>query len=470
MAPAGAESERKVALVVGGGIGGLAAALALHRAGLGVKVFEQAPELTEVGAGINLLPGGSAVLHDLGMAERLQSTDPDGGAGVLTSQLVYCSPRGARILSEKRGIEAGNSTPQYSIHRGWLHKALLREVQARIGEENVHSGHRFVNFEQGPEGVRADFQTAATEEELKSRSYSGSANYTGDILIGADGLRSKVRAQLLPGERANFTGWRIYRGVLEVDAHMVDGRTMLLAGDSTCSCVMYPICERRRQAGKTLLNWAVNCNDSILAPELRGEPGKESWNRKVSKSEFRHIVKDWVLPPGSFEDPTQSLVRFVDETDDDKVTCYALFDRDPVQQWTFGRVTLLGDAAHPLLPFGSQGAGQAMLDVAALSTAFAECGHDIEAALKAYEKARAEPAAKVVLSNRNMGPTRLLRMLEEAAGDLDLAGQEEWIAAHAKEIEEFSNNYQSMSGLFSHSGATAAPTAESAPEDTAPAA
>lgn len=455
MAPADdcdGSNREQVALVVGGGIGGLAAALALHKAGVAVRVFEQASELSEIGAGINLLPGGVEVLHDLGMEEALQSTGPDGGAGVQTSELVYCAPKGTVILSEKRGLAAGEKVPQYSIHRGWLHRALLCAVEKRIGEGNVFVGHRFAELKQDADAVVATFDV----REKGSKTITHQASFKGDILIGADGIRSAVRAQLLPGEEARYTGWRIYRGVVEVDSQIYDGKSMLLYGTGSAASVLYPICERRRQQGKTLLNWGINCHESILAPELQGRPGEESWTRRVPKSEVRHIVDGWVFPQSCF--PGWDFGRVIDETPEEVVTCYALFDRDPVEQWTFGRVTLLGDSAHPLLPFGSQGAGQAMLDVAALSRVLEDYGRDLPAALAAYNDARTRPSAKVVLTNRAMGPTKLLKMFEDAVGDKDASEQVAWVASHQQEIVSFSKNYQSITGLFS--GKAPAPALE----------
>jgi len=431
-------SEAPVALVAGGGIGGLAAALALHKAGIAVKVFEKASVLAEVGAGINLLPGGAQVLHDLGLEELLQSTEPDGGAGIQTTELVYGAPSGTVVLREARGKAAGFAAPQYSIHRAWLHRALLNACEERIGKENIHCGHALSSFEQDAAGVTAHFDVAKG---------SGQASFKGAILIGADGIRSQVRAQLFPGERASFTGWRIYRGVLEIDSQIYDGRTMLLLGTGQVTSVLYPVCERRRRDGKTLLNWGINCADAVLAPELRGEPGEESWSRRVPKTEFKHLIDDWVFPKGCFPDAGTTYSQIVAATPADQITCYALFDRDPISTWTVGRVTLLGDAAHPLLPFGSQGAGQAMLDVAALYNALSSCGGDLPAALKAYEGARVEQAAKVVLSNRNMGPTKLLHMFDDAVGTRDLAAQERWVAENNEMLVKFSQGYLGMTGL-----------------------
>jgi len=333
---------------------------------------------------------------------------------------------------------------------------LLREVEKRIGSKNLHCGHRFARLEQTSDSVTAHFDIPKSESEPHAGLFTGTASYKGDIMIGADGLKSRVRAHLFPGEKAQFTGWRIYRGVTEIDTQFYDGKSMLLYGSGTAAAVLYPICERRRQSGKTLLNWGLNCHDSALHPSLRGEPGEESWTRRVSKDEFAHIVDGWVFPEKCFPDPSMDFTRIMKETPAESVSCYALFDRDPESTWTVGRVTLLGDAAHPLLPFGSQGAGQALLDVAALYTAMSRNKSDLQAGLKEYEQARTNPAGQVVLTNRKMGPTRLLKMFEDAVGEKDASEQAKWVAENQQRIVDFSKNYQNLCGLLSKSPTAAA--------------
>jgi len=264
-------------------------------------------------------------------------------------------------------------------------------------------------------------------------------------MLGCDGLRSNVRAQLYPQETARFTGWRIYRGVVELDALLGNGSTMLTSGSGNCAWVFYPISSTRSKEGKILLNWGANCNDAALPEHIRGAPGAEEWNRKADPSEFSHIVKDWKFQEGVWSDPNITYSSIIEATDPKNITCYALFDRDPVKKWTFGRVSLLGDAAHPLLPFGSQGGGQAMLDVQAIYDAFSG-GTDAKTALLAYEAARVDIAEKVVMNNRQMGPTKLLKMLDDAVGDKSVAEQEAWVASQAEELKKFSVGYQAMTG------------------------
>jgi len=422
----------QTAIVCGGGIGGLAAALALHKAGLTVQVYERAPELIEIGAGINMLPAGASVLDMLGMSDRLQS---DSGAdAVLTSELRYLGTKGTEILKEPRGRFAGFNSPQYSISRATMHKQLLYAVQERIGMDSCHLDHCFERFTQTDDQVTAYF-TRSDGTEVCAKA---------DVMIGADGLRSAVRNQIYPGEEARFTGWRIYRGVVELDASLLNGSTMLTTGSGKMAWVFYPISATHAKNGKIKLNWGANCNDEVLPESIRGRPGPEEWNRAANKEEFAPLVKDWSFGEGIWSDPSISYSSIIEATPAENISCYCLFDRDPVAKWTFGRVTLLGDAAHPLLPFGSQGGGQAMLDVQALFDAFSTT--DGPAALLAYEQSRVKIAEKVVLKNREMGPTKLLRMLDDECGNKSKAEQDAWVASHAEELRQFSAGYQAMTG------------------------
>jgi 5-methylphenazine-1-carboxylate 1-monooxygenase len=223
--------------VIGGGIGGFSAALCLHQQGIEVEVFEQADGIRELGVGINLLPHAVKELSELGLLERLDAT------GVRTKELIYCSRFGQRIWTEPRGLDAGYAWPQFSIHRGHLQGLLHQAAEERIGGESLHVSHRLVGFDQGADGVVAHF--------------AGSSDRTGDVLIGADGIHSAVRAQFYPGEGPpRWNGHMLWRGAVE-DKPFLSGRSMIIAGDLKEKVVLYPISRTTADRGRSLTNWAV---------------------------------------------------------------------------------------------------------------------------------------------------------------------------------------------------------------------
>jgi 5-methylphenazine-1-carboxylate 1-monooxygenase len=377
------------ALVIGGGIGGFAAALSLHERGIEVEVFEQAPEVRELGVGINLLPHAVKELADLGLLDALDAT------GVRTKELIYCNRFGQRIWTEPRGLEAGYAWPQFSIHRGRLQGLLHRATLERIGAGHVHLGHRLVGFEQDGPGVTARFAAEAGAPLPPRR---------GDVLVGADGIHSAVRAELYPEEGPpTWNGHMLWRGAVKGEPFLT-GASMLIAGDLKEKVVLYPISREAADPGRSLTNWAVwaKLGDGSAPP-----PRREDWSRPGRLDEvlphFRHWRFAWFDVPGLMR---RTPVFYE----------YPMCDRDPLGRWSFGRVTLLGDAAHPMYPVGSNGAAQAILDGRALARALTP-GGAVEDALRAYEAERLPAANQVVLSNRRMGPERVIDIVAERAPD-----------------------------------------------------
>jgi 2-polyprenyl-6-methoxyphenol hydroxylase-like FAD-dependent oxidoreductase len=370
------------ALVIGGGIGGLSAALCLFQEGIEVEVFEQADGIRELGVGINLLPHAVQELADLGLLERLDLT------GVRTKELIYCNRFGQRIWTEPRGVDAGYAWPQFSIHRGQLQGLLHRAAVERLGEASIHVGHRLVGFDQGADGVVAHF--------------AGGLDRQGDVLIGADGIHSAVRAQLHPGEGdPAWNGHMLWRGAVE-DEPFLSGRSMIIAGDRKEKVVLYPISRTAADRGRSLTNWAVwvQLGDGSTPP-----PRREDWSRAGRLEDvlphFAHWRFDWFDVP--------ALMRRTPVTYE-----YPMCDREPLERWSFERVTLLGDAAHPMYPVGSNGAAQAILDARCLARRLAG-SDDVAAALRGYEAERLPAANQVVLSNRRMGPERVIDIVAERA-------------------------------------------------------
>ena len=186
-------------IIAGAGIGGLSAALCLHKAGFDVQVYESAKEIKALGVGINLLPHAVRVLTNLGLADDLNKT------AVTTSELVYYNKFGQKIWGEPRGLFAGYKWPQYSVHRGTLQMIFLEAAKKELGEEKIHMGHSLANCINTNEGVQASFIDKQTTEQIL---------IDADVLVGADGIHSSLRKQFYPGEGSpNFSGIILHRGV-----------------------------------------------------------------------------------------------------------------------------------------------------------------------------------------------------------------------------------------------------------------
>jgi 2-polyprenyl-6-methoxyphenol hydroxylase-like FAD-dependent oxidoreductase len=399
---------RRVVIVIGGGIGGLATALCLHACGIPARVFERVNAIKPLGVGINLLPHAVAILHELGLGDALAA------AAIQTSRLQYYNKLGQQIWSEPRGVAAGYPVPQYSIHRGTLHLLLYQTVLERLGANSVQLGASFVSADQRAETVLARFQQAPEA--------------SGALLIGADGIHSTVRASFYPNEGPpRFAGRLLWRASVE-GTPFLDGRTMIMAGHQDQKFVCYPICAEHARGGRALINWVAELN-------VEGDAPPQDWNRQVDRSRFAEQFAnwrfDWLDVPALIE-AANPIYEF------------PLADRDPLPQWTRGRVTLLGDAAHPMYPIGSNGASQAILDAHALAHALAQHG-EVAQALQAYEAARRPATTAIVLANRGNGPEQVMQLAEERAPhgfqDIDAViprHELEAIAARYKQTAGFS--------------------------------
>ncbi|MFF7634634.1 flavin-dependent oxidoreductase [Kitasatospora sp. NPDC008050] len=384
-------------LIAGAGIGGLTAALSLHAVGIEAAVVESSREIRPLGVGINLLPHAVRELTELGLGEELAAL------GVESAEMVYCDASGRRLFAEPRGTAQGYHWPQYSVHRGELQLMLLAAVRERLGADAVRTGVRLLGFEQddaqrgnrggGQHGNRGGDQhgnrggdrhgnQGALQVRLLDRASGQQEQARASALIGADGLHSAVRAQLHPqGGPLLWSGIRMWRGVTLAEPFLT-GRSAVIVRDGDVEIIAYPI-------GRGRINWVCQVRT--------GEPGPmaddAAWSRPGALAEVLPYYRDWALDwldvPGLLAGAEEILE-------------YPMIDREPLPSWGHGRVTLLGDAAHPMYPVGANGASQAIVDARVLAYELAGAADDLPTGLTRYESARREATAAVVRANRAM--------------------------------------------------------------------
>jgi 2-polyprenyl-6-methoxyphenol hydroxylase-like FAD-dependent oxidoreductase len=372
-------------IVIGGGIGGLTTALMLHARGIDCEIFEQSDAVRELGVGINTLPHAIKELAELGLLDRLDA------AAIRTYELIYTNRFGQEVWREPRGTDAGYEYPQFSVHRGRLQGVIYHAVRSRLGESRIHTGYRLGAFTQDDGGVTAYFF---------DRNGSHRATARGDVLVGADGIHSAVREALFPNEGpARWNGSMLWRGAIDWPQFLT-GRTMVIAGGMAAKLVVYPIAECSRP-GHRLTNWAVMVK--IADPGV--PPRKEDWSRPGRFEELMPHVQRFCIPCVDAKALIEATPEFWE---------YPLCDRDPLPRWSHGRVTLLGDAAHPMYPVGSNGASQAILDARCLADRLRGAEHPLHA-LWLYEQERLPMTAQVVQMNRKGGPEGVIDAVEERA-------------------------------------------------------
>jgi 2-polyprenyl-6-methoxyphenol hydroxylase-like FAD-dependent oxidoreductase len=390
-------------LIIGGGIGGLTLALSLHQAGIGCRVFEAAPAIKALGVGVNLLPHGMRELTELGLQDRLARI------AVETRELRFYNRYGQFIFSEPRGRYAGYEWPQLSIHRADLHEVLLDEVRRQLGADAVVLGKKCISVS---EDGSAGFEDGSTAK--------------GSCVIGCDGIHSAVRRQLFPGEGPPaYHGINMWRGTTRMKPFLT-GASMAVAGWlDVGKLVIYPI--RKPEDGMQLVNWVAE----IQSPRNV----MQDWNLGGRIEDFYPTFEQW-----SFDWlDCAAMIRGADQ-----VLEYPMVDRDPLPFWTRGRVTLLGDAAHPMYPRGSNGAGQAILDARTLTGCLKKNG-ETEIALREYEQLRLKAANDLVLMNRANPPDAILREVWRRSGDKPFARIEDVISG--AELTALSENYKRVAGF-----------------------
>lgn len=399
--------------IVGAGIGGLTLALSLHAASISCRVYESAPEIRPLGVGINLLPHAVRVLEQLGLLDALA------GVGVTTKESAFYNAHGQFVYSEPAGRYAGYHWPQFSIHRGDLQAVLLQAVRERLGEDAVVADYRCVRFEQDDDGVTVSFTNAAGKQHAPVRAA---------LAVGCDGIHSAIRKQLYPDDGApRYSGVNMWRGTV-VMKPFLSGATMVRAGWlSVGKMVIYPIRDNVDGKGNQLVNWVA---------EIEAEqPAARDWTGRGKLEDFFPAFENWHFD-------WLDVAAMIQNTD--TILEYPMVDQDPLPRWSFGRVTLLGDAAHPMVPRGSNGAGQAILDAPCLVEQLRTLGLNADA-LTAYDNIRVKATGDVVLMNRKAPPDAILKTVHELTNGERFEKIEDVISADA--LAAISNSYKNVAGL-----------------------
>jgi 2-polyprenyl-6-methoxyphenol hydroxylase-like FAD-dependent oxidoreductase len=397
-------------VIVGAGIGGLTTALYLHKFGIRSEIYEAAGELKELGVGINLFPHAMQRLGELGLQPALAAV------GIEPKQFCFFSRLGQFIYSEPAGLYAGYPAQHLSFHRAALHTVLLDAVRERLGRDAVRTGHRCVDLRQDDDGVDLRFVDPAGKQLSPAR---------GDVAIACDGIRSAVRRLLHPREGdVAFGGINLWRGVT-LGQPVLDGRSAIRVGRiATGKLVLYPI--REYPDGTQLLNWAAE-----ILMDVRKE---NDWGSRGRMEDFIDYYADWKFD-------WLDVPRLFAEAE--LILEYPMVDRDPIDRWTFGRVTLLGDAAHPMYPRGGNGAAQAIIDASVIAPLLAEAA-DPRDALLAYESERRPKTTRITLTNRSEPPDTIIDLVETRSNGKRFERIEDVV--RPDELAAISDKYKKIAG------------------------
>lgn len=397
-------------LIAGGGIAGLTLGLTLHQIGVPFRIYESAAEIRPLGVGINLQPNAVRELFDLGLEDHLERI------GVRTRMLGFYSKFGNKIWEEPRGTWAGYAWPQFSVHRGELQVMLHEVLVERAGPDCIVTGARATGFD-----TQADAPVLLLENGER---------IPGTLIIAADGIHSALRAQMYPDEGEPIWNGRILWRATTPAADYFGGGAMVMIGHDHLRLVAYPISDPDPETGVATINWIAEKQF-----DLEDDWRKEDWNLKADINSFLPLFKSWKF--GWIDAP--ELI-----TGAEAVYEYPLVDRDPLPQWSFGPVTLMGDAAHPTYPVGSNGASQAIIDARVIGAAILQHGQT-PAALEAYEAQIRPITTAVGLANRKGGgPDAVLQRVEDLSGgafeDINDVIPHDDLAAHAAK-------YKSIAGF-----------------------
>jgi 2-polyprenyl-6-methoxyphenol hydroxylase-like FAD-dependent oxidoreductase len=399
--------------IVGGGICGLTLALQLHQRGIACDVYERAPRIEELGVGITVLPHGMREFATLDLSGKLLAQ------GIENQESCFFNRFGQLIYKERRGKLAGHAFPEVGLHRGRLHKTLHDAARERLGPDRVLTDRDCVGIEQDEEGATVHFRETSTGRSITP--------VRAAAVVACDGVNSTLRRSFFPDERLAFAGINTWRGVTRRKP-ILTGRTYMRIGSIfTGKIVIYPIIDDVDGAGNQLINWTTE----IKSPSFE----KNDWNEPGNLDDFIDLYEgfrfEWLDVP--------EMIRT-----SDVLLEYPMVDKDPVSRWTFGRVTLAGDAAHPMYPRGSNGAAQAVIDARVLADCL-ERDPDPRSAFAAYEAARCEATAKVVRANRDHPPDFINIKVEELVGDRPFDNLDDYITQD--ELRALSENYKRIAGF-----------------------
>ncbi|MGD9925524.1 MAG: flavin-dependent oxidoreductase, partial [Pseudorhodoplanes sp.] len=394
--------------VIGGGICGLSLALNLHRLGIPCRVYERAAEIRELGVGITVLPHAMREFTALGVGDAVLKS------GIENVESCFFNRFGQLIYKEPRGKYAGYEFPEVGIHRGRLHLILYHAVLGRLGPDAVVTGRECVGVGQDGDGVTIALKTFPEGTALPPVRAAAA--------IACDGINSAIRRIFYPGDEIRFAGINTWRGVTRRKPILTGKSYMRVGSILTGKIVIYPIIDAVDGEGNQLINWMAEIKQDSYA--------KNDWNQPGNLDAFFHIYKDWSFDWLDVAD----MIRKADQ-----ILEYPMVDKDPVPQWSFGRITLAGDAAHPMYPRGSNGAAQAAIDARTLADCLKrEAG--VPAALKAYEAARCETTARIVRTNREFPPDFINIKVEELVGDRPFGNLDDYITQD--ELRALSENYK----------------------------
>ena len=398
--------------IAGGGIGGLALALGLHQRGIACDVYEAVPQVREVGVGITLLPHAMRELTALGLQDRIVAE------GIENLESVFFNRWGQFIYREARGRHAGYPLPEIGIHRGKLHRILFEAVRERLGEAALHLDHRAVATQEDAGGVTLQLQDSTGRSLAPARA---------DAVIACDGVNSALRRQFYPDEQLAFAGINTWRGVT-VRPPILTGKSYLRIGSiETGKMVVYPIVDNVDGQGNQLVNW--------VAEIQRPGSAMNDWNKPGAAQDVAALFADWRF---DWLD-VPALIRGASQ-----VFEYPMVDKDPVPRWSFGRVTLLGDAAHPMYPRGSNGSAQALIDARVLADELARA--EPAAALAAYEAQRLAPTARIVETNRTVPPDFIIMKADALSGGRPFPGTVDDLISQ-NELRGISDEYKRVAGF-----------------------